>query len=65
MKKILFATMMTCLLLSGISFASTTTSNTWGDKGSSPIEILDNIAGEANSEYRIQETALDGVNDDQ
>lgn len=65
MKKILAAFLGLSLLLSASAFADTTTSNSRWDKGSSPTQILDSIAGEANSEYKIQETALDGVNDDQ
>ena len=65
MKKIIAALIGISLVLGTSAYAQTTTSNTWGDKGSSPTQILDSIAGEANSEYRIQETALDWVNDDQ
>ena len=59
MKKIIAALIGISLVLGTSAYAQTTTSNTWGDKGSSPTQILDSIAGEANSEYRIQETALD------
>lgn len=65
MKKIVAIVITFIALFSGMAFAQTNTSNSWGDKGSSPIEILDRVAGEANSEYRIQETSLDQVNDDQ
>lgn len=65
MKKFILSGMIVIALLMGFSFAGTTTSNSRGDKGSSPVEILDRVAGEANVEYKIQDTALDGVNDDQ
>lgn len=65
MKKIIISFLIGVSLVSGFSFAETTTNNSWGDKGTSPIEILDRVAGEANVEYKIQDTALDNVNDDQ
>ena len=65
MKKLIALIFAFILISSGSAFASTTTSNSRGNKGTSPTEILNSIAGEANSEYKIQETALDGVNDDQ
>jgi len=33
--------------------------------GSTPIEVLDNVAGEANKNYEIQETALNDITDQQ
>jgi|GEM_PF-504789 len=65
MKKIIISLLACSMLLSGAVFAGTTTSNSWGDKGSTPTQILDSIAGQANVEYKIQDTALDSVNDDQ
>lgn len=66
MKKLPYICFVACsFLLVGNVFASTTTNDSRWDKGSSPIEILDRVAWESNAEYRIQETALDNVTDDQ
>lgn len=52
-------------LSAGFVCASTTTSTSRWDKGTSPSEILDRVAGEANVEYKIQDTALDKVSNTQ
>lgn len=61
MKKIVLSLCAISLFFSSIALADTTTSNSWWDKGSTPSQILDSIAGDAN-DYKIQETALDNVN---
>ena len=61
MKKILFSILLVGTLLVGVTNAETTTSKSWWDKGTTPTEILDSIAGQANVDYKIQDTALDGV----
>lgn len=38
---------------------------TWWDYWSDPMLILETVVDEANSDYKIQETALDGVTDKQ
>ncbi len=64
-KKIFLGFLVAGMLASNFAFAQTNTSNSRWDKGSSPSEILDSIAGQANSEYKIQDTALDQVSNDQ
>lgn len=67
MKKIISYLFTLSLLISSISFvaAQTTTNDSWWDKWSDPVQILDTVAGEANADYKIQDTALDGVSNEQ
>lgn len=46
-------------------FAATNTSTSRWDKGTSPSQILDSVAWQANVEYKIQDTALDKVSNTQ
>lgn len=45
-----------------LTFAS---SDNWGGYWTKPIEVLDSVVGEANKTDQIQETALDGISNDQ
>lgn len=60
MKKIILAIMALCFCLPLFIFAQ---SETRWDYGDDPIKILDNVVGEANEEYKIQQTALDNATD--
>lgn len=35
--------------------------NSWGSYGNNPLDILDTVVGEANDQYKIQETKLNEV----
>jgi len=53
--------MFVCYTLPLFSFAQTSR----GQYGDDPIKILDKVVGEANDEYKIQQTALDSATDKQ
>ncbi|HRX63642.1 MAG TPA: hypothetical protein P5060_00895 [Candidatus Absconditabacterales bacterium] len=62
MKKI-FLLIITFFCIFGISFAQ---HDSWGDRGSDPLTIFESIVDDANDDqYKIQETALDGISDQQ
>ena len=56
--------MVLCYSLPLLSFAQLSNDNR-GKYGADPIQILDNVVSEANDEYKIQQTALDGATDKQ
>ncbi len=62
MKKI-FLLIITFFCIFGISFAQ---HDSWWDRGSDPLTIFESIVDDANDDqYKIQETALDGISDQQ
>ena len=60
MKKIILCVLVVCYSLPLLSFAQSTTRWNYGDD---PITILDKVVGEANDEYKIQQTSLDNATD--
>lgn len=62
MKKIALLFLASLYLLPLFSFAA---SDSRGKYWGNPIQILDNVVGEANDEYKIQQTALDAATDKQ
>ena len=62
MKKLVISIVALCYLFPVFSFAQ---NNNRGKYGGDPIQILDNVVSDANDEYKIQQTALDGANDKQ
>lgn len=62
MKKIIFVSLLIVSALPLFGFAQNDSRwNYWEN----PIQILDNVVQEANDDYKIQQTALDGVTDKQ
>jgi len=62
MKKIILAILVLCFVLPMCSFAQ---DECRGKYGCEPIQILDKVVESSNDEYKIQQTALDGVTDKQ
>lgn len=63
MKKFLLSSYIIILGMTLVPcFAQT---NSWGNYGNDPIQILDKVVQESNKEYKIQQTALDGATDKQ
>ena len=63
MKKVLLSIFLISFLsMPLLSFAQQWS---WGTYGSDPISILDKVVQDANSDSKIQQTALDGVTDQQ
>lgn len=61
MKKIALIILIVFYSLPLLSFAQ----NSWGKYGQNPIQILDTVVGQANEDYKIQQTALDGATTNQ
>lgn len=61
MKKIILTIIALCYMLPLFSFAQ----DSRGKYGGDPIQILDTVVGEANQDYKIQQTALDNATDKQ
>lgn len=61
MKKIIVAIIVFVSLFPVLSFAQSDNSR-W-KYGANPIQILDNVVSDANQDYKIQQTALDGATD--
>ncbi len=59
MKKIVLTLLALCYVLPIFSFAQD--SSRW-QYGWNPIQILDNVVSDANTDYKIQQTALDQAN---
>jgi len=59
---VLYYTLLWVGLLTSFSFAQV---DTWWKYGRDPTAILDTVVNNANEDYQIQETALDGVTNDQ
>ena len=55
MKKIALVILVVFYSLPLLSFAQ----DSWGKYGQNPIQILDTVVGQANEDYKIQQTALD------
>jgi hypothetical protein len=64
MKKFILGVLVLCYTLPVLSFAQTNNSSR-GKYGGNPIQILDNVVSDANKDYKIQQTALDGATDKQ
>jgi len=62
MKKLLIIVFASYFMLPLLGFAQDSSRSTYG---SDPIQILDNVVSEANDDYKIQQTALDGATDKQ
>ena len=62
MKKLILAIVILCYSLPLLSFAQSDSRSKYGNN---PIQILDTVVGEANDEYKIQQTALDNATDKQ
>jgi len=62
MKKIILVILALCYMFPLFSFAQ---NESRGKYGWNPIQILDNVVSDANEDYKIQQTALDSVNDKQ
>lgn len=60
MKKILLIIIVLCYSIPLFSFAQ---NGSWSKYGGNPIQILDTVVGQANDEYKIQQTALDQATD--
>ncbi len=61
MKKIIVSIIAICYIFPLFTFAQ----NSRGKYGGDPIQILDNVVSQANSDYKIQQTALDNATDKQ
>jgi hypothetical protein len=54
------------IIFSGLSWLSFAQNGSWWDRGSDPLVIFESMVDEANNDgYAIQETALDGISDQQ
>lgn len=63
MKKIIVPIILFVCLFPLLSFAQSNSSR--GKYWANPIQILDNVVSNANEDYKIQQTALDGATDKQ
>lgn len=65
MKKFLLTWYLLLVVLSAALSWSFAENGTWGKYGDDPMVILDTVVDKANQEYKIQQTALDGITDKQ
>ncbi|MFA7717927.1 MAG: hypothetical protein WC875_04390 [Candidatus Absconditabacterales bacterium] len=64
MKKISVLIVLFCAFIAS-SFGFAQNAHSWGDYGDDPITVLDRVKEESNEDYKIQQTALNGVTDTQ